>query len=201
MAYDPTTKLLTSVTDTGIGSSNNVTSWVYDSVDRPVTETRPGGTQLHFVLDDKTDRRLTLQFPNLSPNPGDIGYALRQQRQHHGDHPQWADHHDQLRCAEPALGADLAERGDDQLVLRRPRLREPDPLQQRQPGRPRLHARCGRATSPRRASTAQTFTYGYDDLSRLSSASVMGTSYAWTYDKAGNRTQQMAGGVTHQLHV
>ena len=69
-SYDPTTKLLTSVTDTGIGASNNVTSWLYDSVDRPVTETRPGGTQLHFVLDDKTDRRLTLQFPNSRPIRG-----------------------------------------------------------------------------------------------------------------------------------
>src|SRR5712692_8628464 len=75
-SYDPTTKLLTSVTDTGIGASNNTTSWVYDAIDRPVTETRPGGSQLHFVLDDKVDRRLTLQFPNLSPNPGDISYSF-----------------------------------------------------------------------------------------------------------------------------
>ena len=28
------------------------------------------------------------------------------------------------------------------------------------------------------------------------SASVLGTSYSWAYDKAGNRTQQIAGGVT-----
>ena len=41
-----------------------------------------------------------------------------------------------------------------------------------------------------------TFTYGLDDLYRLSSATVMGTSYSWSYDLAGNRTQQIAGGVT-----
>src|SRR5712692_1296020 len=75
-SYDPTTKLLTSVTDTGIGASNNTTSWVFDSIDRRITETRPDGSQLHFVLDDKVNRRLTLQFPNLSPNPGDIAYAF-----------------------------------------------------------------------------------------------------------------------------
>jgi hypothetical protein len=49
---------------------------VYDTVDRPVTVTRPDGGQLHFVLDDKTERHLTLQFPSVSPNPRDISYSF-----------------------------------------------------------------------------------------------------------------------------
>lgn len=39
-------------------------------------------------------------------------------------------------------------------------------------------------------------TYVYDDLYRISSATVRGVNYAWTYDSVGNRLSQTAGGVT-----
>jgi RHS repeat-associated protein len=48
------------------------------------------------------------------------------------------------------------------------------------------------------AAPSNTTTYGYDDLNRLTTATRAGASWAYTYDKNGNRTQQqaVAGGVT-----
>jgi YD repeat-containing protein len=40
-----------------------------------------------------------------------------------------------------------------------------------------------------------TSTFGYDDLYRLTSAFINGTSYGYVYDQVGNRTQQTVGGV------
>jgi YD repeat-containing protein len=40
-----------------------------------------------------------------------------------------------------------------------------------------------------------TSTFGYDDLYRLTSATVAGTGYSWSYDPVGNRTSQTVGGV------
>jgi uncharacterized protein RhaS with RHS repeats len=37
--------------------------------------------------------------------------------------------------------------------------------------------------------------FDYDDLYRLSTATVEGISYAWTFDNVGNRLTQSAGGV------
>jgi YD repeat-containing protein len=37
--------------------------------------------------------------------------------------------------------------------------------------------------------------FGYDDLYRLTSATVAGTGYSWSYDAVGNRTAQSVGGV------
>jgi YD repeat-containing protein len=195
LAYDPTTKLLASVTDTGIGSSNNVTSWLYDNVDRPVTETRPGGTQLHFVLDDKTDRRLTLQFPNLSPNPGDIGYSFDNNDNVTGitrNGLTTGITYDALnRRSVQTLPSGVTTNwaydahGFVSLILSHNGNLD---------GHGYTRDAVGNITQEN--VNGGTFTYGYDDLCRLTSASVMGTSYAWIYDKAGNRTQQIAGGVT-----
>lgn len=38
--------------------------------------------------------------------------------------------------------------------------------------------------------SANSYSYGYDDLDRLTSASKTGTSYGWTYDANGNRLSQ-----------
>ncbi|MGH3577795.1 MAG: RHS repeat-associated core domain-containing protein, partial [Mycobacterium sp.] len=41
-----------------------------------------------------------------------------------------------------------------------------------------------------------TSTFGYDDLYRLTSATVAGTAYSWSYDAVGNRLSQTVGGTT-----
>src|SRR5207302_8845471 len=43
--------------------------------------------------------------------------------------------------------------------------------------------------------SSSTSTFGYDDLYRLTSATVAGTAYSWVYDAVGNRTSQAVGGV------
>jgi len=46
------------------------------------------------------------------------------------------------------------------------------------------------------ANPANSNTYGYDSLDRLTSAVLPGTPYAYTYDAVGNRTSKTAGAAT-----
>jgi len=46
------------------------------------------------------------------------------------------------------------------------------------------------------SNSALTWTYGYDVLDRLTSASTTANSYGWTYDANGNRTAQTTTGAT-----
>jgi YD repeat-containing protein len=49
--------------------------------------------------------------------------------------------------------------------------------------------------------SSSTSSFGYDDLYRLTSATVAGTSYSWVYDAVGNRTSQTVGGVNTSYTV
>jgi hypothetical protein len=51
------------------------------------------------------------------------------------------------------------------------------------------------------AVNGSTWLHSYDDVSRLSSASVLGVNSSWQYDLTGNRTQQISGGVTTSYTV
>src|SRR5205823_6497445 len=50
-------------------------------------------------------------------------------------------------------------------------------------------------------SSNSTSLFGYDDLYRLTSATVVGTGYSWSYDAVGNRTSQTVGGVNTSYAV
>ena len=50
-------------------------------------------------------------------------------------------------------------------------------------------------------SSNSTSTFGYDDLYRLTSATVAGTAYSWSYDPVGNRSSQTVGGVNSSYTV
>lgn len=47
------------------------------------------------------------------------------------------------------------------------------------------------------ASAANGITYGYDELDRLTTASLPGTPYSYSYDAVGNRLSRTAGSSTH----
>ena len=192
-SYDGTTHLLNSVTDSAFGT----TSWTYDTLDRPYLETGPNGT-LTSTLNPALNRREGLQAASQSP----ISYGF--------------DANDNV--------VSIAQNGTTSITydaLNRPAVRTL-PSGVNTTWSYDSHGFVGAIVSrlPNGAAhdthfftrdavghitvdfaNAQNFTYGYDDLSRLTGASVLGTSYAWVYDKAGNRTQQIAGPEHHQLHL
>jgi RHS repeat-associated protein len=187
--YDPTTKLLTSVNDSLYGT----TSWGYDSIDRVISETKPDGSVLQITLDPKVNLRKALQVPGQGPvtyaydsdnNLSDIAQnaqnihlwrdALGRKTQMvlpNGVTTQWSyDDRDFLQTIY-ALKGGVNFDGH-------------------------LYTRDNTGTIVREDVNGQAWMYGYDDLYRLTSASVLGTTYAWTYDQVGNRLTQTANGVT-----
>jgi YD repeat-containing protein len=194
--YDPTTHLLTSVVDSA-APGNQTWSYVYDSLDRIKQVNTPNGT-INIGLNDKLNRRDSVQ----AGAQGTITYTF--------------DNDDNMvsiaqNGATASLTYDALNRLTQQSL---PAIPNPVTTARSFDSAGRLSS----LTSSCNGSTLDSHTYtrdavgnltqevigganpstssfGYDDLYRLTSATVNGTSYSYAYDQVGNRTSQTAGGV------
>jgi RHS repeat-associated protein len=193
--YDPTTHLLTSVSDTGIGPTNNTTAWTYDSLDRTISETGPNGS-LAFTLDPVLNRRTALQVSGQ----GLISYGFDNNSNvvsiTQNGLTTWTAYDALNRPSGRSLPSGVnthwyydSHGFVSQILTNNGTL----------DGHGFTRDAMGNVVQEQ--VNGATWTYGYDDLYRLSAASVLGTNYSWVYDLAGNRTQQTAGAVVTNYTV
>jgi RHS repeat-associated protein len=190
LAYNGTTHLLESITDSAFGSSGGTYSWTYDSLDRSTGRTGPQGSTT-FTLDD-LGRRTGLQVTGQGAIS--YGYDLT---------------HNLTAITQNGLTATLEY--DELGRLKKRTLPNGvsteygfntagflTSLISKKSGvafdsHSYSHDAIGLITSETANGVLSSF--GYDDLYRLVSASVGSTSYAWSYDKVGNRLSQTVAGV------
>jgi YD repeat-containing protein len=201
-SYNATTHLLASLVD-NVASGNQTWSYVRDSLDRTTQVSTPNGT-IYIGLNDKINRRETMQ----AGSQGTITYGYDPDDNRTSILQSGATAtltYDQLdRLSQQSLPASLgpvttAWSFDSAGFL--------SSITSQRSGttldsHTYLRDAVGNITQETLTGASNsTSTFGYDDLYRLTSATVAGTGYSWSYDPVGNRTAQTVGGVNTSYTV
>jgi YD repeat-containing protein len=189
-SYNPTTKLLESVTDSEYGT----THWGYDTLDRVTSVDGPlANDTLIFTLHDKIHRR---EGPQV-PGQGAITYG-----HDNSDNVTSVSQNGQTTTLEYDLLDRLTRRTLPNTVSTEWTYGSAGfltSLVSKRNGVPfdsRSYVRDHVGLLIQETANGQVSLYNYDDLYRLQAANIAGVEHSWSYDNVGNRLAQTVGGVT-----